>query len=83
MKRNNLWFKKKLTELRKERENKCEQCNMKKNRLEFAHIKPTGLNGKGRGRNRRVLDIMKNKDCYKLLCRSCHRDFDFQNVAEF
>lgn len=44
--------------------------------LQFAHIKPTGLNGMGRGYTERVLDIMDNIECYMLLCIECHKEFD-------
>ena len=49
-------------------------CNNEK--LEFAHIKPTGLNGMGRGKTIRMHDIIKNKDCYALMGQVCHRRYD-------
>lgn len=45
-------------------------------RIQFAHIEPTGLEGKGRGRKERLYDILKNPDKYVPLCESCHLDFD-------
>lgn len=73
-----------LHDLRYERGACCEECGVKLKRnkrnglynLEFAHIKPTGLNGKGRGLRRRYLDIKRNPDAYKLLCFICHRRLD-------
>jgi len=44
--------------------------------LEFAHTKPTGLNGEGRGMERRYLDVLKNPDKYRLLCKPHHTMFD-------
>lgn len=41
-------------------------------KLEFHHIKPTGLNGQGRGFDNRIKDILANPDSYILLCRKCH-----------
>lgn len=50
-------------------------CSCEKN-LEFAHLKPTSVVGRGRGRSDRYLDIKRNPDAYILLCRDCHRRFD-------
>lgn len=44
--------------------------------LEFAHVKPTGLCSRGRGRANRYHDIKRNPDCYALLCRRHHRRVD-------
>ena len=44
--------------------------------LEFAHIEPTELSGKGRGSRDRLLDIKRNLQCYTLLCTAHHRLFD-------
>lgn len=68
----NIWYKRKLRELRAARGNKCEDCGNLEG-LQFHHIKPTKLSGPGRGFNRRVLDIMKHPDCYRLVCPVCHR----------
>lgn len=76
----NDWYKKKLIELREVFGNKCSMCpegeSPSPEKLGFAHIAPTGLKGVGRGRNNRVLDIMKNMDKYTLLCRKHHAEFD-------
>lgn len=53
----------------------CTNCGST-NRLEFAHIRETGLSGMGRGRDQRLADINKNRDCYALLCRDCHSVLD-------
>ena len=45
-------------------------------KLEFAHTKPTELNGKGRGSFKRLKDVIINPDSYKLLAKTCHRMFD-------
>ena len=44
--------------------------------LEFAHLLPTGLNGRGRGKAKRVFDILKNPDSYILLSKKTHRYLD-------
>lgn len=44
--------------------------------LEFAHVKPTGLRGRGRGRKERISDVRKHPECYRLLCGACHELFD-------
>lgn len=44
--------------------------------LEFAHKIPNGLNGMGRGRNKRILDVLKHMDNYILLCKDCHILYD-------
>lgn len=55
---------------------KCSVSGCKKKDLEFAHKKPTGLNGHGRGMIRRLLDVIKHSDCYLVLCRAHHRQYD-------
>lgn len=47
---------------------KCVVCGTTDN-LEFAHVKPTNLNGVGRGRKERYYDILKNPKCYALTCK--------------
>ena len=75
MNKANEWYKNKMIDLRATRNNQCEECHSQ-NQLEWAHLKPTNLNGMGRGRNARILDIMSNPDCYRLLCRKCHAKLD-------
>jgi hypothetical protein len=41
-----------------------------------AHVKPTGLKGPSRGLDRRYRDVLKNPDCYRPMCKGCHRVFD-------
>jgi hypothetical protein len=53
----------------------CQDCGSKK-KLEFAHLKYTGLNGHGRGSYKRIRNIMDYPDAYRLLCHSCHLKFD-------
>lgn len=48
--------------------------------VEFAHVKPTGLDGPGRGMERRYRDVLKNPDCYRVLCKECHRKADRENM---
>jgi hypothetical protein len=44
--------------------------------LEWAHIKPTSVNGKGRGSFRRLRDVRKHPGCYLLVCAQCHAEMD-------
>ena len=72
-------WRQRVQQLRDERGNKCESCEEPerwtkgKCNLQFAHVKPTGLNGVGRGQTQRYLDIKRNPGSYKLLCAGCHR----------
>lgn len=67
----------KMDELRAGRGNQCEinGC-LVRDKLQFAHIKPTGLSGEGRGRSNRYYDIKNNPECYKLMCKWHHHKFD-------
>ncbi len=51
---------------------KCGICGHRQ-KIQFHHIKPTKVNGIGRGLNVRALDIMKHPDCYIPLCYFCHQ----------
>lgn len=64
-----------LARLRAERGNKCKVCSATES-LHFAHVKPTGLSGWGRGQGDRQRDIVNNPDCYALMCRACHAEMD-------
>lgn len=75
MDRNHGWHRAKRQEEIVRRGGACEECGSTK-QLEFAHTKPTGLQGMGRGFNERVLDVLRNPDAYRLLCRSCHMRLD-------
>lgn len=78
----NEWARRQMQKLREQFGNKCDICEKKYNRnrhkpnLQFAHIRATGLKGRGRGRKERILDIRKNPDAYRLLCRTCHTEHD-------
>lgn len=78
-----------MAQLRAERGNQCEYVDLEKIRcdinygLEFAHLESTGLNGKGRGQSRRVMDIKKNPGSYKLLCKYHHKMFDDANRKKY
>lgn len=53
----------------------CVFCG-KDEELHAAHVKPTGLNGHGRGMERRFLDVLKHPDAYRPMCKACHQTFD-------
>lgn len=64
---------------------RCFHCNTrgsKKNALEFAHLQPTALDGRGRGSHHRRLDLLKHLDKYTYLCHDCHKDFDGRNKKQ-
>ena len=44
--------------------------------LEFAHVRDTDLNGRGRGRHERYYDILNNPKSYRLVCWTHHRLMD-------
>ncbi len=73
--RQNEWVKRRWVELIEEYGGCCQACQ-KAYDLEFAHTVPTGIHGKGRGKSRRLRDILKNRDCYRLLCFDCHDILD-------
>lgn len=52
---------------------KCWICGST-DKLEFAHIIPTGLYGMGRGKRNRLKDVINNPECYALLCNYCHHN---------
>ena len=53
----NEWWRAKRRRLIASRGGKCGNCGATE-QLEFAHKKPTGLNGRGRGFKDRVRDVM-------------------------
>lgn len=59
----------------------CQECMMKET-LEFAHKKPTGLNGQGRGSIRRIYDVMMHPEAYMLLCKEHHKLYDASHTQE-
>lgn len=55
----------------------CYFCGSRKRKdAHAAHVEPTGLNGAGRGMDRRFRDVIKNPEKYRRMCASCHRKFD-------
>lgn len=63
--------------------NRCFECGICQediDKLQFAHIKPTKLNGEGRGIRHRYYDIKRNPDSYYLTCKSNHDKIDGRNT---
>jgi len=75
-----VWVKKKFEEMRAQCGNRYELCGIEGVELQFAHIKPTKLTGRGRGLIARYYDIKKNPNSYVLACEGCHEDFDSKVV---
>ena len=69
------WVKRRWQQLIEEFGAQCEACGQLWD-LEFAHTKETGVKGRGRGKSRRLQDIIKNRKAYRLLCVECHAEFD-------
>jgi hypothetical protein len=77
----NEWVKRRWQRLIEEFGGACDACGATWT-LEFAHVKPTGLNGRGRGKYRRLRDILRNRDAYRLLCRECHLIMDQREATD-
>lgn len=54
----------------------CYRCKVYGEPTELAHVKPTGVRGRGRGFCRRMRDVLANPRAYVRLCKRCHRGFD-------
>ena len=68
-------YKGKMEELRQAWGGRCSICGGT-HRLQFAHLRPTGLKGRSRGQANRYHDIKNHAADYVLLCRACHYTFD-------
>lgn len=80
--RQNIWLKRKILELREEFNWCCAWCGSIDG-LEFAHLEPTGVSGKGRGRPTRYYDVLRHKSSFMLMCFDCHHDFDMFPIVDF
>ena len=49
--------------------------------LEFAHIFPTDVQGRGRGRKERIYNISKNPGSYAYMCKPHHVMLDQVRTA--
>lgn len=45
-------------------------------KLEFAHVFPTDVMGRGRGRKERIYDVSKNPGAYAYVCKNHHGALD-------
>ena len=59
----------------------CGECGSKE-KVEFAHVATTLLTGPGRGLTRRMIDVIRNPECYRLRCRRCHLNLDMPKLDE-
>lgn len=73
------YYSRRMAGLRAGRGNCCEQCGSTSD-LEWAHLWPTGLKGRGRGLSQRVHDITNNPSAYRLLCRVHHALLDGREI---
>lgn len=80
------WIKRTREWLRKFYGNRCNAPKCRKEgllgRWEFAHLAPTKLMGRSRGRIERLLDVKNNPEKYTLMHRACHHDYDWGKVLE-
>ena len=75
--RQNRWLRRKFDELRDFAQSiyhGCIWCGS--DEWGFAHVRPTPLGGRGRGRSARYYDILRHFDCYRPMCRLCHKEYD-------
>ena len=57
--------------------NKCQELTCRAHtHLQFAHVLPTKLRGRGRGRKERLTDIRKHPESYTLFCDKHHKLYD-------
>lgn len=54
---------------------RCKSCGATR-KLHYAHVRPTGLRGCGRGLTNRYLDVLRHPECYRRLCSLCHAALD-------
>jgi hypothetical protein len=79
--RQNIHIRKQMDKLKEKFGGRCWNCGSTVN-LQFAHIKETDINGRGRGRKERYYDIIKHPESYALLCGGddgvggCHKGYD-------
>lgn len=73
----NAWFKARRRLLISLHGGGCKVCGVRVG-LDFAHkhAYPTNLKGPGRGRNMRVLDVLRYPFAYVLLCKAHHAAYD-------
>ena len=76
--RTTAWYRAIRTSLIKWFGGKCAACGKKLDRrnAQFAHLKPTGLDGRSRGSWHRLHDVMANPTFYIIFCFGCHLDYD-------
>ena len=80
----NRLIRRQLDALRAQRGGKCEVPGCEETEeLEFAHVKPTELKGRSRGRKERYYDIIKNPTCYRLICKGHHTMMDELDIDIF
>ena len=78
MDRRNHWYRKAREFLIEAFFGECWNCGSQEG-LEFAHMEPTKLNGRGRGYSQRILDVINNPTKYMLVCKECHHEIDYSN----
>ena len=62
----NEWWRARRQRLVRDFGGRCIGCGAESD-LEFAHVRATDLNGRGRGQNHRVRDVLNNPAAYVLL----------------
>lgn len=78
------YYPRKMAELREQFGGVCQAKGCERTTgLEFAHIQPTNVNGRGRGQAVRYHDIKKHPERFRLLCRPCHVAMDFDGYDQW
>lgn len=85
----NEYYRKKREELVKKFGGCCRYCGRKEwmvniktgNNilLEFAHKVGHRISGNNRGRNQRILEVLRHPEWFLLLCHSCHLKYDIDH----
>ncbi len=65
------WARALRARLVRERGGACERCGARKE-LEWHHLRRNGLRSRGRGSDKRAVDVRDHPRDYALLCRRCH-----------
>ena len=58
------------------RDGPCSVCGARGGRMELAHVAPTGVAGRSRGKMTRALDVLRHPESYVLACWRCNRSMD-------
>lgn len=58
------------------RDGPCQDCGTAAEPMELAHLRPTPVTGRNRGKDRRIYDLFRHPEAYRRLCPRCHAASD-------